>query len=116
MSQVPKRLRDDVGPESIVLLAEILARIKLPPYQAIPDSDALESKGVARWRIPHTEITIAQVKEGPRQGEYLFTAETVTRLKEFFNRVRHLPYRSDSAIKRIGPAGVSWCSGSLRSW
>ena len=62
LSQVPKRLRDDVGPESIVLLAEILGRIELPPYPAIPDADTMESKGVFRWKIPHTEITIAQGK------------------------------------------------------
>ncbi len=105
LSQVPKRLRDRVGPESAILLAEILGRIELPSYQAIPDADALESKEVSLWRIPHTEITMAQVKEGPRQGEYLFTPETVARLKEFFYKVRDLPYRADSAIKKIGPAG-----------
>lgn len=105
LSQVPKRLQDDVGPESVVLLAEILARIELPPYQAIPDADAMESKEISRWRIPHTEITISQVKEGPRKGEYLFTPETVASLKEFFYKIRELPYRPDSAIKKLGSAG-----------
>ena len=105
MSQVPKRLRDDVGPESVVLLAEVLGRIELPPYHAIPDADTMESKGVFRWRIPHTEITIARVKEGSRQGEYLFSPETVSRLREYFYKIRDLPYRPDSVIKKIGPAG-----------
>lgn len=105
LSQVPKRLQDDVGPESVVLLAEILGRIELPPYQSIPDVNVMESKKVSRWTIPHTEITIARVKEGPQQSEYLFTPETVARLKEFFNKVRNLPYRPGSVIKNLGPAG-----------
>jgi MscS family membrane protein len=105
LSQVPKKLRDDMGPESVVLLAEILGRIKLPPYQEIPDADALESKGVFQWRIPHTEITIARIEEASRRGEYLFTAETVARLRKFFSKVRDLPYRPDAIIKKIGPLG-----------
>jgi len=105
LSQVPKRLRDDVGLEAGVLLAEILGRIELPPYQEIPDADMMESKKVSRWTIPHTEITIARVKEGPRKGEYLFTPETVARLKEFFDKVKDLPYSPGSAIGKLGPAG-----------
>ena len=105
LSQIPKRLRKDVGPEAVVLLAEILSRIELPPYEAIPDADALENKEVIRWRIPRTEITIARVEEGPRGGEYLFAAETVSRLREFFSRVRDLPYRPGAPVKKLGPAG-----------
>jgi MscS family membrane protein len=105
LSQIPKRLRKDVGPEAVVLLAEVLSRIELPPYQAIPDADALEFKEVYRWRIPRTDITISRVEEGPRQGEYLFAAETIDRLREFFSRVRHLPYRPGAPIRKLGPAG-----------
>ena len=105
LSQVPKKLRDDVGLESGVLLAEILGRIELPPYQTIPEANVMESRKVSRWTIPHTEITIARVKEGPRQGEYLFTPETISHLDEFFNKIRDLPYRPGSAIGNLGPAG-----------
>ena len=105
LSQVPKKFRDDVGPESVVLLAEILGRIELPPYQKIPDVHALEFKKISQWRIPHTEITITRVMEGPRQGEYLFSPGTVARLKEFFHKIRSLPYRPDAVIKKLGPAG-----------
>jgi MscS family membrane protein len=105
LSQIPKRLRKDVGPEAAVLLGEILSRIELPPYEAIPDADALQNKELYRWRIPRTEITLARVEEGPRRGEYLFSAETVDRLREFFSRVRHLPYRPGAPVKKLGPAG-----------
>lgn len=105
LSQIPSRLRKDVGPEAAVLLGEILSRIELPPYEAIPDADALQNKELYRWRIPRTEITLARVEEGPRRGEYLFSAETVSRLREFFSRVRHLPYRPGAPVKKLGPAG-----------
>jgi MscS family membrane protein len=105
LSQIPKRLKEEVGPEAVVLLAEILSRIELPPYEAIPDADALMNKEITRWRIPHADIMIARVEEGPLRGEYLFSAETVDRLREFFSRVRHLPYRAGAPIKKLGPAG-----------
>jgi MscS family membrane protein len=105
LSKVGKRLRDDAGPEAVILLAEILARIELPPFEAVPDAQAMKSEGVSHWKIPHTNITIGQVKEGPRQGEYLFTPETVAQLKKFFAKVKNLPYLPDSALKKIGPAG-----------
>jgi len=62
LSQIPKRLKEEVGPEAVVLLAEILSRIELPPYEAIPDADALMNKEITRWRIPHTDIMIARVE------------------------------------------------------
>jgi MscS family membrane protein len=105
LSQVPKKLRDDVGIESGVLLAEILGRIALPPYRAIPDAGMMELKKISRWTIPHTEIAIARVEEGPRQGEYLFTPETISNLSKFFNKIRDLPYRPGSVIEKLGPAG-----------
>jgi len=77
LSKVGKRLRDDMGPEAVILLAEILARIELPPFEAVPDARAMKSEGVTLWKIPHTGITIGQVQKGPRKGEYLFTPETV---------------------------------------
>lgn len=105
LSQVPEGLVDDVGPEAIVLLSEILDRIELPSFQVIPDVDSLNAKKVNRWRIPHTEITIARIEKGSRQGEYLVSPETVARLREFYSKIKDLPYHSDAIIGKLGPAG-----------
>jgi MscS family membrane protein len=105
LSQVPEGLKRDRGTESIVLLAEVLSRIELPPYHEIPDSGAMEFKSIFTWRIPHTEIKISLIEEGSRRGEYLFTSETVARLREFFSRVRDLPYQPGAPLKKIGRAG-----------
>jgi MscS family membrane protein len=47
----------------------------------------------ADWQIPGTEITIARVAEGPRAGEFLFSPDTVERLRSFYEVVQELPYR-----------------------
>ena len=53
----------------------------------------MESNRWSRWTIPHTEISVVRVAEGPRQGEFLFTPGTVDRLPKFYQRVQHLPYK-----------------------
>ena len=39
-----------VGPESAVLLAEILSRIALPPYKAVPDAGTIRLGGAVRTK------------------------------------------------------------------
>ena len=65
-----------------------------------------------RWTIPGTEIQIAQVKTGPRTGEYLFTPETLSRLPEFYAKVRDLPYKPGASVgwydfSTYSPVGVA---------
>jgi MscS family membrane protein len=106
LSKVPERLVDHVGLEAVVLLAEILDRIELPPLGVIPVADSLEAGKVSRWTIPHTEITIVRIEKGSQQGDYLFSPETVDRLKAYYTKVKALPYRPDAIIGKIGPAGL----------
>ncbi len=102
LSEVPPTQARAVGIQTMALIKEVLDRIELPPPEAIPDAEtmrALEEAGEpARWSVPYTEITIARVAEGPRQGQYLFTAETVEHAGQFYQRIKHLPYK---------PGGVS---------
>src|SRR5262249_62248677 len=70
-----------------------VARVALPILEAVPDATAFAKDSPRpQWTIPNTEITIARVKEGPRAGEYLFSAETVARLDEFYRTARDLPF------------------------
>jgi MscS family membrane protein len=48
--------------------------------------------------VPNTDIVITRVEEGSRQGEYLFTPDTVARLDEFYEKVKDLPYKLDTFI------------------
>ena len=80
-SQLPKRGKRTKERESVLLLKEILDRIELPPDNEIPGDEevAVAETPLTRWTIPNTKITIAKIEEGPRAGEFLFTAGTVSR-------------------------------------
>ena len=96
LSEVPPTLAKGVRIESTFLLAEILNRIELPPFGAIPDRAMMGEKGWSDWTIPRTEITISKVSKGFREGQYLFTPKTVDQLESFYKRARHLPYKPDT--------------------
>ncbi|MDJ0897103.1 MAG: mechanosensitive ion channel family protein [Alphaproteobacteria bacterium] len=96
LSQVPEALILRQGPEFIILLKEVLDRVKLPPREEWPTLEAVAAQGLESWRIPGTEITIRRMPDGPNAGQYLFSAETVARLKEFYEAVRELPYQETS--------------------
>ena len=77
-------------------LLELLYRVELPPEQEIPDDDKVQAQNITQWTIPHTEITIEKVADGPRQGEFLFSARTVARLDRYYALSRNLPYKPEA--------------------
>ena len=102
LSQVPSTLRSDVSIEGVLMLREILDRMELPQMADVPDRQEARQQDLRAWRIPHTEITIGRVAEGPRMGSYLFTSETVDDLESFYWEVRDLPYRKDKGADYTG--------------
>ena len=102
LSQIPEKLEQDYGYEKTILLKEILDRIELPPFEAIPDLAMVEQEMEVKkypkldlWKIPNTSIALVRMREGPRKGEFLFTSSTVERLESFYKQVIDLPYRTD---------------------
>ncbi len=93
LSDIPPVLQQTVAAERAIQLKEILDRIELPSFESIPDRNAAAGLPSKRWRLPETEIDIALVENGPRSGEFLFSAGTVDRLPEFYERVKKLPYK-----------------------
>ncbi len=105
ISGIPKERIDDEGEAAVILLQEILDRLELPSLEEIPDAkEALENK-LTRWVVPNTELVITLVMEGAREGEWLFSPETLARLKSFYNEVETLPYRQDALWGNKGPLG-----------
>ncbi len=96
MRDVPPSVLKEQRKISAIHLKEVLDRIPLPPFEEIPDAEAMRSQKRDQWSVPGTEIVIALVTEGPRKGQYLFSPDTVARISSFFEEVRHLPYRPDS--------------------
>ena len=87
------------------LLIEILDRIEIPPEGAIPDADAVKSDNLTLWTIPHTNITLIMIEEGPRQGQWVFSSQTAKNLRTYYELVKHLPYRPDAVMGNIEPYG-----------
>jgi len=104
LSEVPPAARRKTGYAAANALYEVLSRIQLPPPDQIPDADQLKPAGSAdaqRWVIPDTEIALVRAKTGPRSGEFVFSADTVARADEFYERVRGLPYTRPVPLKDL---------------
>src|SRR5437667_3164418 len=95
LTEVAPTARRKAGFSAAGALYETLSRIQLPPFDQIPDAaqlKALSSSDAERWVIPNTEIVIERMKSGPHNGEFLFSAGTVYRAEEFYERVHGLAY------------------------
>jgi len=102
LSEVAPDARRETADNASVYLYEVLMRLELPPVGDIPGDEEI-ANGLAPegWTLPHTEISVHRVAEGPRAGEYLFTPGTVERAREFFGRVEALPYRREPPIRGV---------------
>jgi MscS family membrane protein len=100
LSEVAPSARVQVGYDAATHLYETLSRIELPPVEEIPDADFYTGvEGPVHWTVPHTDITISRVMEGPRKGDFLFNAATVKRSEEFYLKTRSLPYTRNMPIQ-----------------
>ncbi len=93
LSKVPPLVYDEVSARRALALKEVLDRIELPTTKTVPDAATVDELGLERWIVPHTEITLVRIADGDRQGQWVFSADTVERAEDFYIRVRHLPYQ-----------------------
>ncbi len=100
LGEEPKFTRLTTGKQASACIKEILDRVDLPHLDEIPGPDELtadsESGLLERWRIPGTDLVIHRVTEGPRDGDYLFSPESVTAAIENYEVIRELPYNKKS--------------------
>lgn len=104
LSGLPPAARTKTGRAATFALYTALSRIPLPPFDEVPDSaEGLPTAGTntAYWVIPNTEIVIERISSGPRRGEFLFSADTVTRAGEFLDRVRGLAYTRPVPLENL---------------
>jgi MscS family membrane protein len=100
LSSVPEEWRRKQGVETGSFLLDIFGRISLPEPGAVPSAESFDSTdGPAKWRIPNTPIEIVRIREGPRQGEFLFSGRAVDRAPLFYKEIRNLPLKSQLQIK-----------------
>jgi len=119
LSRIPEAHRKAAGFEAVFKLKEVLDRTILPNLDSIPDLTAVSAAGdqaaqstgnagrrAVRWRYPNTEIEIVEITEGNRQGEFLFSANTVGQISGIYERARSLPYRSE--LRRAPQSKYMW--------
>ena len=107
ISDIAPTLVDSESRQAIVCLKEVLDRIELPRTADIPDAAAAKTDGLKRWRLPGTEIMLTRISDGPREGDFVFSAETVTQAERFYDLIRMLPYRSDAGSPGLHEAYVT---------
>lgn len=107
LSGIASSLVDSESRQAIVCLKEVLDRVPLPPAGEIPDAAAVKAAGLRRWRLPGTEITLSRIADGPREGDFIFSAETVAQAERFYDLVRNLPYRADAGSPGLHEAYVT---------
>jgi len=99
LSQVAKASRLKLGDHTSEYLLDIFGRVVMPNLDIVPDAEVFADKeGLAQYRIPMTPIRITRIDEGPREGEFLFNARTVSEAPRFYRVVKHLPLRSRLGI------------------
>lgn len=99
LSDIPPASRRDMGRDAIVFLVDVLRRIEVPPLESIPGDDQFpDVTKPASWTIPGTEITISRVLSGPKAGKFVFDADTVARVGEFYSLVKNLPLKVPARI------------------
>lgn len=78
---------------SVKLMVLSLSKpISIPTNQSILTLFHWKYRNANCWVIPHTEIALVRVLNGPRTGEFLFSPETVARVNDDYERVRLLAY------------------------
>jgi MscS family membrane protein len=105
-SDLPEYSREFHAAEAAVCLKEILDRTELPPLEEVPGAEAVVvnegTDGIVQWQVPHTELVIARVQEGPRRGAFLFSAKSVQQAPEIYGRIRSRPYRTGGIDRSEG--------------
>ncbi|NET28540.1 mechanosensitive ion channel family protein [Okeania sp. SIO1I7] len=99
---IPPINRQDFGTEYALMLKEILDRLELPKPDEIPDEKVVPqslTRPRTRWEVPGSEIAIELVEEGFNVNEYLFTPETVKRIREFYESIKGYEYNKSNYWK-----------------
>ena len=92
LSALAPAVRPSLAREAAACLKEVLDRIELPPERAWPDSEELADNPITKWILPHTDIAIVRIVDGPRKDEFLFSVEAVDRAGECYQLIKQEDY------------------------
>lgn len=96
-SSFPQSVRVNDSHEATIKLKSLLdfvfhtsaTPIVLPDAKALKILASEQGKAITRWRIPGTAITLSnKLQNDPENVEFLFTAETVARVRQMYEEVK----------------------------
>lgn len=99
LSEVPEATRREVGAETAAYFLDIFNRIPLPALDAVPDATAFTSSSSAVYLVPNTPFSIIRIDSGSRQGEFLFSGNSVRSAEQFHGTVEDLAPRSPGPVR-----------------
>jgi len=96
LSDVPAVNKEEAGLETVLLLKEILDRLPVPAVDRIPDAATMSAIPAPHqvWTIPHTQIDIVKVLDGPEAGKFLFSPEAVSMVRPYYEKIKSVRERS----------------------
>ncbi|MGQ3675574.1 mechanosensitive ion channel family protein [Xanthobacter sp. TB0139] len=111
LSTLPHATQAKTGNAAAGYLYDILARLPAPAPDSIPGAIPGEDKLPEKWTIPGTDIQIARAQNGPRAGDYLITAESISNIPEYYFSIidspvlqkRIYPYLHREQVSATGP-------------
>lgn len=92
LQEVPRMNRVHDGRQTAVFLKEIIDRLYVPDYEAIPGPAEVTAGKLTRWEVGDSGLTIAQVEGGENKGAFLFSSSLVGRAEMLFEQVKHMDY------------------------
>lgn len=95
--------------KAAIFLKEVIDRVVTVDLNYIPNDQEQES-----WKLIDSEIRIQRIEDGEREGEYLFSAQTVSRAREFYYKVDDLPYKPGSGLGAL--YRDPWVERALPGW
>ncbi len=97
LSEISSLLREETGKQTAILLKEVIDRVIVIDYNKIPETNP-DGSAIQRWRLKGTEITIVPSKIEGREGEYVFSKDTVKHTPLYFSKVKDLPFKEGSGM------------------
>lgn len=114
LNEIPQVVRASRGRETAILLKEVIDRIAVLDSKQIPNEGKTSTEKLKKWRFVDTDIFITRMDSGDRSEEFLFSSETVHRVRDFYERVRALPYLPGSGGGALYKE--SWLETSAPVW
>jgi len=124
LEAVPVAARPREGALGAAMLADILNRVPAPSAEALAAAEGASDSPPARWAIPGTDIRLTRITQGPRAGDYVFSAATLGRLPEFHAQIIDEPPLRPTPVSNwteaqahfVGPLLVRLPVDELPAW